>query len=155
MYKFLKKEQLLLVFPGKKEIIQNLLKYLEGQSRVFYNNKTDCYCANNNFNIETDKEIISAFWVLLDFIDKVEFHSASDFPVKLVFLAKNELYEVIYVGYEQEHLINNAAVDLCKELVKRIVIVDDINQINNISIPNIIAYCKVDIDGKIQYYKYE
>ena len=44
-----------------------------------------------------DRELTAALWVLLDFIEKVEYHSPDNMPAKLVFFADGEVYEVVYV----------------------------------------------------------
>ena len=49
--------------------------------------------------------VIKTLWVLLDFIDRVEYHSPGDFPVKLVFFSAGRMYEVVYVAEGQEALV--------------------------------------------------
>ena len=44
----------------------------------------------------------------MDFIGQVEYHAPGDFPVKLIFFANGELYEIVYAASGQEALINHA-----------------------------------------------
>ena len=54
--------------------------------------------------MKQDAGMMAAVWVLIDFIEEVEFHSVSDYPAKLLFFAGGEVYEVIYVPLNQEAL---------------------------------------------------
>ena len=103
-----------------------------------------------------DYEMIAALWVLADFIDKSDYHSSTDFPVKLIFIAGGELYEVIYVASGNETLVEHALAQREQDAEKRIVIVDGTEQFSRLNIPDVTAYCTVDMDsGAVQYYKQE
>ena len=103
-----------------------------------------------------DKEMLAALWVLTDFIDRVDYHSSTDFPVKLIFIADGELYEVIYVETGGEALIEHAVAKQPDDAEKRIVIVESAEQIGKLNIPDVTAYCTVDMNtGAVQYYKQE
>ena len=94
--------------------------------------------------------------VLTDFIDRVDYHSSTDFPVKLIFIADGELYEVIYVETGGEALIEHAVAKQPDDAEKRIVIVESAEQIGKLNIPDVTAYCTVDMNtGAVQYYKQE
>lgn len=92
-------------------------------------------------------------WVLLDFIDRVEFHSTSDFPVKLLFFSAGDVYEVVYVAAGQEPLITQALRQCRQGESRRIVLVEDAGQIPLLSFPDISGFCTVEPDGKVSYYK--
>ena len=103
-----------------------------------------------------DYEMIAAIWVLTDFIDRADYHSSTDFPLKLIFIADGELYEVIYVEPGNETLIEHALAQQTDDAEKRIVIVESSEQIPRLNIPDVTAYCTVDMDtGAIQYFKQE
>ena len=51
--------------------------------------------------------MVRAVWVLLDFLDRVEFHSPGDFPVKIVFFSGGEMYEVVHAAEGQEALVSS------------------------------------------------
>lgn len=101
----------------------------------------------------SDTGMIAAFWVLLDFIDRVEYHTSSDFPVKISFFSENKMYEIIYVAYGQELLVGHALSE--KDDARRIIVVDDPKQIEQLNIPGVSGYCTVSPDGQISYYKLE
>ena len=108
VYHCMRRDQLLRLYPGKEGVIENLLRYLVKQQRIFYNTDRDCY--GDVPDCREDRELTAALWVLLDFIEKVEYHSPDNMPAKLVFFADGEVYEVIYVSPGKEALLQHACV---------------------------------------------
>jgi hypothetical protein len=155
MYKTLTDEQIYRFYPGKESAIKKLLTRLTQQGRVFRNHKKRRYSINTECDGKIDPYLIAAVWVLIDFIDKVEYHYASDFPVKICFFADGEIYEIIHVPYEQEMLMNHALTGKSETDTRRIVLIDSPEQIGAINIPNISGFCSVDSGGRVQYYKLE
>ncbi len=152
MYPGLTEEQLCRFHPGKAEIIKTLLSQMVKQGRIVQ----DCsgrYIPQGGFESNIDHHLLKAVWVLLDFIDRVEFHSACDYPVKLLFFRNGEDIEIIYVPYGQESLITQA-LRLQKEVPShRIAIVETPNQISALDFPGLSGYCTVTGDGRVQYYQ--
>lgn len=105
VYHCIRHDQLLRLYPGKEDVIENLLRYLVRQQRIFYNTDRDCY--GDVPNCHEDRELTAALWVLLDFIEKVEYHSPDDTPVKLVFFADGEVYEVVYISPDKEAMLQH------------------------------------------------
>ena len=91
-------------------------------------------------------------WVLLDFIGRVEYHAPADFPIKLIFFAGGELYEVAYAAEGQEALVCHA-LRVNKGGSRRILLVDSPSQIPKIGCPGITGFCTVGEDGRTNYYK--
>ena len=106
-------------------------------------------------SVETDIGMIKAFWILLDFIDRIEYHSAGSFPVNLSFFLDAEFYEVVFILQNQETLISHALAGDPDKIGKRIVIVEDSQQIEKLNIPGAAGYCTVTKAGVIQYYRKE
>ena len=79
-------------------------------------------------------------WVLLDFICRVDYHAPADFPVKLVFFADGELYEIAYIAAGQEALVCHALRGN-KGGSRRIMLVDTPAQIAKIDCPGISGFC--------------
>ena len=102
---------------------------------------------------ETDAGLIRSVWVLLDFIDRVEYHSPSDFPVKLLFFSAGSMYEVVYVAAGQEALVAQALRQYRQGESRRIVLVEDAGQIPLLDFPDISGFCTVGLDGEVSYYK--
>lgn len=154
MYRVLTERQLLRLYPGREDRIKNLLLHLTRQGRVFYDSTSGAYYAESR--MKSDPGMTATFWVLLDFIDRVEYHSVSDFPAKLIFFAAGEVYEVLYVALSQEALVSHLWPKQTEEdPPRRIVVVDAPKQIDNIDIPGVSGYCTVDQDGRVTYFKKE
>ncbi len=153
-YHYIRHEQLLRLYPQKRrEVIDNLLSYLLRQGRIFYDPVRDWY--HDGTEEYADLEMLAALWILADFIDRTEYHSATDFPIKLLFFAEGETYEVIYVPAEKETLIEQALLQSGEENGKRILIIEDTLQIERLHIADVVAYCTVSDTGEIQYYKHK
>ncbi len=150
-YHHIRHNQLLKLFPEKESKIENLLSYFVKQGRICYEAKTKVY--SDGSTAAPNYEMFSAIWVLADFIEKVDYHSASDFPVLLVFLVDGEMYEVIYVATDKEALVTHALSQMENDAEKRLVIIDETSQIEKLSVPDVTAYCTVDNDtGQINYF---
>jgi len=157
MYRCLYEDQLLKLYPGKENVIKNLLTHLAKQGRVFYNPRLCRYAANKECDSKIDQGMIAAIWVLLDFIEKIDYHAASDFPVKLTFFTDGEAYEVIHIPNEQEHLISHALENKALQedvIARRLVLVESAEQIDRITIANVSGFCNVATDGTIRYYRF-
>lgn len=158
MYRSLLEDQIYRLCPGKEQVVKNLLIHLAKQGRIYHNPQGRRYSADQDCDSKIDGGMIAAVWVLLDFIDRVEYHSASDFPVKICFFAGGEMYEIIHVPYEQEILMSHALAEKMaknEDPARRIVLVDRPEQINNIKIPNVTGFCDVAADGSVRYFKLE
>lgn len=106
MYPGLSEQQLLCFHPGKEETAKALLSHLERQGRIFQAESGGYFPAGQPAKL--DRALVRAVWVLLDFIQRADYHAPADFPVKLVFFADGELYEVACVEDGQEALVCHA-----------------------------------------------
>lgn len=153
-YHCLHRRQLLRMYPDRERKIENLLQYLVRQGRAFYSEATDCYYDNGEY--VTDPEMLAAVWVLVDFIDRVEYHTADDMPIKLMFFADGEVYEVIYASKDKAAMISHALSGKEEQAGKRLVIIESPEQIETLDIQNTAAFCFVDMgSGSVQYFKKE
>ena len=150
MYPGLSRQQLLRFHSGKEEPIKTLLSHLQRQGRIFQNNDGGYFPFGST--PKSDFALVRAVWVLLDFIDKAEYHAPADFPVKLVFFADGELYEVIYVAQGQEALVSHA-LRVNKGNSRRIILMDSPSQAVKIDCTGISGFCVVDESGQTHYFK--
>lgn len=156
MYKTLKVQQIYKLFSNKKEIIKSIISSLIKKQRLYYDRETNLISINPEYIKKCDNNIIKAFWILLDFIDKAEYHSISEYPSIISFFANNEIFNIIYVAFGNEKLINYTFNTISeKNFGKIIVIVDEPEQIEKININNIAGFCSVSLNGKISYYQYK
>ena len=100
-----------------------------------------------------NQDILSAFWVLLDFLPEITYHAVSDFPTVLTFFTKSDAYDVIHVAEGKENLMNQVLSSLKEDAPRRLVVVDLPGQISRLNFPGICAFCTVDDKGTVQYYK--
>ena len=150
MYPGLNMQQLLCFHPGKEEIIKTLLSHLQKQGRIFQTDTGGYF--PSGWAAKSDSSLIRAAWVLLDFIGQVEYHAPGDFPAKLIFFANGELYELVYAASGQEALINHALRD-DRSGGRRIILVDNPEDIRRIDCPGISGFCTVDAAGQVHYFK--
>ena len=87
MYPGLSEKQLCRFYPGREAVTRNLLSHLCRQGRTRQAD-TGGYFPYGNGKAETDPGMVRAAWVLLDFIDRAEYHSSSKFPVKIALSLK-------------------------------------------------------------------
>lgn len=152
-YRTLLEGQLYRFYPNKEDTVKVLLTQLTKQGRIFYNEELRRYSANADCDEYADAGMVAAVWVLLDFLDRAEHHSASDFPIKLCFIANGDLYEIIHVPLEQEVLLNHAVAEMGKDDARRIILLDRPDQIGKLQIENTTGYCTVAPDDVVSYYK--
>ena len=152
MYPGLSEKQLCRFYPDKEDVTKNLLSYLSRQGRTRQAD-TGGYFPYGNDRMETDSGMVQAVWVLLDFIDRTEYHSSSEFPAKIAFFSDGELYEIIHVASGQEALVTHALRQSRDSGSRRIVLVDSPEQIPLLEFPGITGFCTVDAAGNVSYYK--
>ena len=97
-----------------------------------------------------------ALWVLADFGDKYEYHSTDAYPSKIVFFSDGDTYEIVFVPWDKEALILHAMrMRNDDDCGKKILIVEDVSQIDKIDLEDTI-FCTVDMEtGEVQYFKKE
>ena len=153
MYPGLSSHQLGRFFNGKEDKIKTLLSHLKKQGRITCS-QADCYIPAGSEANQPDISLIRTAWILIDFIDRVEYHcSTVEFPVKIIFLAKEELFEIIHVPTGQETLVSHLMQTRSNDGSHRIVLVDAPEQIHQLNFPNISGFCTVNEAGKVSYYK--
>lgn len=153
MYRTLKEEQLLRLYPGKQEKIKNLLDYLLRQGRIC--RCGDLYCPDPGEADKVDAGLLASVWVLIDFIDQVEYHSVGDYPAKIIFFAGGEVYEIIHAASGKEALVSHVLAEAKEEPSKYIILVDKPEQIAELQAPSASGYCTVSPEGEVQYYQKE
>lgn len=153
MYRVLEKEQLLRLYPGKRDKIENLLSYLTKQGRIWL--VDGLYCASPECVAQVDRGLLSAVWVLTDFIDQVEYHSVGDYPAKIIFFAEGEVYEIIYIEQGKESIISHVLSNPCEEPSQYIILLDTLEQIKHLQLPQVNGYCTVSPQGEVRYYQKE
>ncbi|WP_456066850.1 DUF5697 family protein [Gemmiger sp.] len=154
LYPGLIEEQLCRFFPEKEATAKTLLTHMLKEGRVFCDRNGRCY-ANQEVKSGTDTDLSRCVWVLLDFIDQVEYHTVGEFPAAILCFANGELYEIVPIPQGKETMICQLLHQPQKDAGKRIVVVDDVAQIELLDIPQAAGFCTVAEDGTVSYYKKE
>ena len=152
-YKAMKEGQLLRLYPKREGKIKNLLSYLTKQGRIVQ--KGDTYFASPGCVNHVDKSLMAALWVLADFADRVEYHSVGDFPAEIIFIADDEIYEIVHAGQGRETLMAYLLGSGGEKPSHYLVLVDDQEQIAELDLPNVCGYCTVSPEGEVQYFQKE
>jgi len=152
MYKVLTREQLDKAFPELDNTkMEAILKQLVNKERLVYDKAYGVVCDSKESN--SNHEVTTAVWVLLDFISSVTYHTVSEYPVALSFFTEKDSYDVIYVPVEKEIIMSHALSEHKAGASQRLVIVEQKEQIGKLNFPGIAAYCMVSSEGKVQYFK--
>lgn len=152
LYPGLSQSQLAGFFPEKDcTVIGGLLSHLNRQGRIQESDNGGWFPYGSK--PQSDIGLCLSVWVLLDMMEKVEYHSPGDFPVKIVFFSDGELYEIVYVAVGQEALVSHAMKLEMRQEGRRIVLVEAAEQISLLDFPHISGFCTASRTGEISYYK--
>ena len=144
--------QLAEFFPGKDSaVVYGLLSHLKRQGRAEQSISGGWFPYGKKH--QADSGLIQSVWVLLDIIDRVEYHSPGDFPAKVIFFSGGEIYEIVYVAVSQEALIAHALKQDARQDSRRIVLVEEPDQIPLLDFPSIAGFCTVSSSGQVLYYQ--
>ena len=152
LYPGIRQEQLYGFHSGREDTVRNLLAHLKRQGRIAEAEEGGFY-PYGECPRAPDSGMVRAVWVLLDFIDRVEYHSPGEFPVKIVFFSGGEMYEIVHVAEGQEVLVPHAMGRNREGVGRRIVLVDEPGQIPLLDFPGISGFCTVDSVGNVNYYR--
>ena len=122
LYPGLTEEQLCRFFPEKEATAKTLLAHMLKEGRIFCA-ENGRYYANQEAQNGADKDLSRCVWVLLDFIDQVEYHTVGEFPAAILCFANGELYEIVPIlnwrilreediGSYYEKMANNSTVTI-------------------------------------------
>ena len=84
--------------------------------------------------------------------DSSSFSSFSFSISALNFFSQDEQYEIIYIGEEQEALINHVMESIPSHGSKRLIVLESESQAAKITIDDVAAYCLVNESGAVSYY---
>lgn len=93
-YPGLTEEQLCRFFPEKESTAKILLSHMLKEGRA-YRADNGRYYINQEIQNGADDTLSRCIWVLLDFIEQVEYHTAGEFPVEVLCFANGQLYEIV------------------------------------------------------------
>jgi hypothetical protein len=156
-YKTLMYEQVIRMFPEKSgEIIKQIIARLIKQKRIIYDETQ----ATLSYGAEPDGEdidsgLITAFWVMADFLSEAEYHSPSAFPAQIAFFMGADFYEIISVESGKEIIMSRILAGQERGESNKIIVVSNEQQIPKITAENIFCFCIVSKTGEVEYYNFE
>lgn len=156
-YRVLRTEQLYRWFSGKeRQVVGNMLSYLR-RSGQLVSDPSGTLLALNKPELAKGREEkrIVAFWVLSKFAGRVDYHACGEYPAQLFFFMEGKEYEIIYVPYGNEGMMNALFSRREQRDAHILVIVEAPEQIEQLEIPGADWFCTVAADGEIQRYLQE
>jgi len=162
IYGALKYEHLEKFFPHSKKVVNHLIK----NQRLYESPDITYVSADQGFR--PDKCLMAALGVLVDLLEKVQSHTRATAPAQISFITySGDYYEIVYVGYGMEVMVSASfgtqlvAKTQLKDYesyagadtVKRIVIVEDKNQMERLQVPGITRFALIQPDGSLSYFK--
>jgi len=156
IYGMLKCEHVEKFFPRSRRVLNYLIR-----SQRLYKSPDKAYISAV-MNSRPDKCLIAALGVLADVIGKVQSYARATAPAQISFFTySGDYYEIVYVGYGMEAMIT-ASIETqlamtqrsgCTGTIKRMVIVEEKNQMTRLSIPGITRFALIQPDGSLSYFK--
>lgn len=153
-YKVLKLEQIIKTI-GKKEAKaqKTILTLMKNNDNLFIHD--DICSVSDNWVKDLDKAMIKAFWILLDFWDDVLFNTSAAYPAKIEFITEDDSFDIIVAEKGHEKMLNVFFSKVRDPQVKHLVAVDDEEQMTKLTFDGISAFCIVNTDGEVSYYRNE
>lgn len=145
------------LFPNSDKIISYLIK----NQRLFI--ISDESYISTDPGHRPDKCLTAALGVLADVLERVQGYTKATPPAQISFVTHSgDYYEIIYVGYGMEAMVTAALEtqlaakklnQVKTDTAKRMIIVEDIHQIERLNIKGTTRFALVKPDGSLNYYK--
>ena len=157
-YNVMYPEQMAAFFPEKEKSVLRAIKRLEKNRQLYQNPYTGLLASSENAYSLKDDGTISCLWVLADLCRRqpVEHHFLAeyeDFPVRILFISRQELYDVVYVDTGALKLVNGLYREGRRKEDNHIVVLESGELIRQVQIPDTIGYCVVQKGGLVEYYR--
>ena len=153
-YKVLSLEQFRKLLKHKEtRVVNSIITMMKSDNTLYVHD--DICCTKDDWNHYYDPDMIKAFWVILDLMEDIKYHTRGEYPAKIIFITEKDTYDVIVAHKGSESLINMFYKSFADENVKHIIVVDKEEQMIDFRFNNIFAYCIVDDEGNVCYYRNE
>jgi len=156
-YRVLRLRHIYKLFYNKDaDIIKKIIKYLVRNGQAYVDMDSSLIAINKEAcTKDVDKKTLDAFDVMLKFVKKLTYQTKYEFPYQICFLTGEQQYQVIYVQPGDEQHINAVLKATDNEEVKYLVIVENLKQVEKLTIENVYRYCIVHDDGNVDGYAME
>lgn len=156
-YETIRQVDLAKFFPKDNKVIAYLLK-----NRRLFESIDDLYISTS-IDVSPDRAMSAALGVLGDIFDKVHSHTRATPPAQISFTTHSgDYYEIIYVRHSMEAMVTALFTTQLttkqkdkshEDKVKRMVIIEDLAQMDRLQIPNIMRFALISPNGELTYYK--
>ena len=137
-------------FPGSDKKVSYLIK-----KRRLHKSPDGVFIGTEQ-DPRPNKCMAAALGVLADIYEKVKSFTGASAPSLISFVTHSgEFYEIVYVSYGMEVMVTASFRNRHKnytDATKRIVIVEDIRQMEKLKIPGTARYALISPDGSLTYY---
>lgn len=143
---------------GREQFVGKALKALEKERDIYINQEMKLIAVNEESYGAREYGTLQSVWALLGIMDqkKVEEHflaSREEYPVRIVFVGDGEIYDILYVSEAEVCVTNNLFARKRIDGCGHIVVVENPENIPEIQIPDVVGFCTVEEDGKVEYYR--
>lgn len=154
----LRREQLDAFFPGREKAVKRAVKRLSTEGKIYSNPLTKMVAVNETACRQKDTGALEVLWAVAELKKKglaEDFFLAGkeEYPVRIVIIGKNEMYDILYVGTEEEKLAVSVLERIYLPDCKHIVMVKDMGQAKRLPINRVFAFCTVTDEGKVDFYE--
>ncbi len=143
-------KQLLSMTKLSPSVLNTLITQLQRENKLVH--KKDWVALNEAALENKQSGIYEVMWIFNDFLPRAEYYTHGEYPAVICFFADGKEYEIIYVPLGQEYIISKSVTD-SEDPPKRLIAIENTDQIEKISISNISAYCITEQNGHTKYYK--
>lgn len=143
---------------GREQFVGRALKSLEKGRDIYINQELKLVARNEESYAAREFGTLQSVWALLGIMDqkKVEQHflaSKEEYPVRIVFVGDGEIYDILYVSEAEVNIANTLLTRKQLDGCGHIVVVENPENIPEIQIPEVVGFCTVGEDGKVEYYR--
>ena len=133
-------------------VVQNIMGYMSRGGMIAVDDDLQ-YAALTKAAMKAgaDQKLIASFWVLLDSIQRIEYHARAAYPSQLFLFMDGAEFEVLYAALGDEALISSVY-SKKDEDTRYFVVVEQPEQIETLEIPRVEWFCTVAEDGKLEKY---
>ena len=156
-YNVMAYEQVCAFFPGEEKAAGRACRKLEKTRQIIKNPYTGLYASSEFAYSLKDEGTLCCLWVLVDVLGKrkLENHylaEKEEYPARIIFFSAQEIYDILYVGSGDLRLVNGIFAKGKRQGENHIVVVENVELIRQLEIPNVIGYCVVR-EGSVEYYR--
>ena len=152
-YRVLDVRQVLLFYPGHEDRIRDLLTYFDKTGRLCLSRDRTRIACNEAWAASGCEAVEMAFWALLDFKNRIKAHFPGTDGVTITAYGGSAEYDFVAVPPGREEGIS-AQINAQREALsdRLVIVLRTFDQIPQVSVRLISAYCVVTAEGKTTYY---